>query len=163
MAQPVTPTSIETQSRIVVGPPPVGFRQAECVGGAVGAGGLCALFEEICYVGGMVVSCGTGAIVPICIVTAGVAICYTIKQILDKIDELVREIDRKKDECTKLSPNRTGDMSDAAAAASIKCLEELQRLMDELAKWTRLARGNYGGIGTTDPNGTTGRRPSRQL
>jgi hypothetical protein len=159
MARPVTPTSIETQSRIMAGPPPVGFLQAECVGGALG---LCAVFEEICYVGGMVVSCGTGAIVPICIVTAGVAICYTIGQILDKIDELVREIDRKKDECTKLSPNRTGDMSDAAHAASIKCLEELQRLMDELAKWERLVRGNHG-VGTTDPNGTTGRRPSRQL
>lgn len=127
MSLPVTPTSIETQSRIMVGPPPVGFRQSECAAGGAVGGGLClALFEEICYAGGMVVTCATSW--PVCIVVgvgvAAYAICLTAAETNRMYEQgkkiIADEVARRNQACLDV-PTPTGETPLETLARLVAC------------------------------------------
>ena len=127
-------------------PPPVGL-QAEVVCGA--GGGLClwGIGEAICYIGAAGIAiCTSAVVVPICVVVGGVAVCYTISQIFENINRLETAIYIQRLECDKLDPNLHPELvpagADPAAAvgAHVRCLEYLQKLIDELKFWDWLLR-----------------------
>ena len=172
MALPVTPTSIETQSHIMmVGPPPVGL-QAELCGGV--GGGLClALFEEICYTGGMVVTCAAGWFPPVCITigvgAAAYAICVAAAraqtQFEKAVEELTAEIERRIAKCRAdhnvHADGLTGDELVKVMDALAACLGEVGRFQTLwLDRLRRALLGDRGpGPSSSNPGGSPSNKP----
>ena len=102
---------------------------------ALGCAALCEAIE------------GTLLVCAVCVLVGGV--CYTIEQAQKEIIRLNERINNKRGECATIG----GAVGPGVNAAFIKCMQELQALLDELARWTR-GLADARGLGTS-----TGNRP----